>query len=597
MPASPFTSATDLATFTLKTGGATVDARYEILSFTVEQALNRVPSARIVVRDGSAADETFTASDGSDFAPGTKVQLLLGYHAQNAAVFSGLIIKTSVQLERDGRTSLVLTCRDAAIGMTVGRRSACYLNQKDSDVMSTVIGRHSGLSAEVAATTVQIEQLTQFAATDWDFLLARAEANGFVVQVASGAVTVKAPVFSGTAKLNVTHGFDLLEASLEQDVRTQLSSVACSAWDPATQALVSSKERIANVNGLGSDGSAKLAGITGASPFELNTSTPQAADALKVWADAQLVKSELAKIRGTVRFQGNATLQAGDLLDIAGLGQRFDGTAYVGAVTHEFVENQWTTVATVGVDPAWFAARPDVSAPAAYAQLPSVAGLQIGTVKQIQDDPGKQFRVLVKVPAVDNTGNGLWARLARPYATNNAGWFFYPEVGDEVALAFLDGDPRYPVIVGSLHSSSRPPPLPVEAKNHQKAIVTNSQLKIVFDEEKKSITLLTPAGNTAVLSDDAKSITLTDQNGNSAKLGTDGITLTSASNIALKAAQNITLKADAGKITATGTQGVAVSGLTVSLSADTEFSANGNASAKLTAGGQTQIQGAMVMIN
>lgn len=50
----------------------------------------------------------------------------------------------------------------------------------------------------------------------------------------------------------------------------------------------------------------------------------------------------------------------------------------------------------------------------------------------------------------------------------------------------------------------------------------------------------TPAGNKVVISDDAKSITLTDQNANSIKLGADGITLTSASNIKLSAAQNIT---------------------------------------------------------
>lgn len=597
MASSPVTQLTDLATFTVKAAGTDVDARYEILSLTVERALNRVPSARIVVRDGSSADENFVAACSADFAPGVKIEVLLGYHSQNTSVFSGIIVKTGVQLERDGHSSLVVSCRDAAVGMTIGRRSGCFLNTTDSDVMTTLITRHSGLSANVASTSGQIEQLTQFAATDWDFLLARAEANGFVVKVVDGTVSVLAPVFSGSAKLNVTHGFDLLEASLEQDVRTQLSSVACAAWDPATQALVNASESIENVNQLGSDTAAKLASVTGSHAFELNTATPQSSAALKTWADAQLTKSELAKIRGTVRFQGNAGLLPADLLEISGLGDRFDGTAFVGAVTQELQAGQWTTTATVGVDPAWFAARPDVSAPAAYALLPSVAGVQIGTVKQIQDDPAKQFRVLVNVPTVDNAGHGLWARLARPYATNNAGWFFYPEVGDEVLLAFLDGDPRYPVIVGSLHSSSRPPPLPVEAKNNQKAIVTNQQLKVLFDEEKKSITLVTPAGNTAVLSDDAKAITLTDQNGNSAKLGTDGITLTSASNVAIKAAQNISLTADAGTVTVKGTQGVTVTGLTVSLTADTEFSATGNATAKLTAAGETQIQGAMVMIN
>jgi hypothetical protein len=46
-----------------------------------------------------------------------------------------------------------------------------------------------------------------------------------------------------------------------------------------------------------------------------------------------------------------------------------------------------------------------------------------------------------------------------------------------------------------------------------------------------------------------------------------------------------------------GAQGVTVKGLTVSLTADTEFSATGNASASLTSNLETKIQGALVMIN
>ena len=305
--------------------------------------------------------------------------------------------------------------------MTVGRRSGCFLNTTESDALTTVITRHSGLSADVTATTGQMEQLTQFAASDWDFLLARAEANGLVVNVVDGKVSVVAPDFSGTARLNVTYGFDLLEANLEEDARTQLASVACAAWDPATQALVNTTESAKNANTLGADTAAALAGVAGGQPFPLHTATPQAAADLKTWAGAQLLKSELAKIRGTVRFQGNAGLLPAQLLEISGLGDRFDGNAFVSGVVHEFSEGRWTTVATVGLDPAWFAARPDVSAPPAAALLPAVPGLQIGTVKQIQEDPGKQFRVLVNVPTVDSEGHALWARLARPYATNNAG--------------------------------------------------------------------------------------------------------------------------------------------------------------------------------
>ena len=593
---SPITSNVDLATFAIKASGNDLSTRYEILSFTVEAALNRIPSATVVIRDGSAADESFTVSASTDFAPGVKLEVQCGYHGTNASIFSGIVIKSAIRQDRGGHSTFIVTCRDTAVKMTIGRNSACYTQTTDSDVMSTLISNH-GLSGEVTSTSAQLEEITQYATTDWDFLLNRAEANSFVVSITAGTVTVAPPKFSAAPVLSVIYGIDILEVALEEDVRSQLSSVVCTSWDPSSQSVVTTTQSAKDDNPLGSDTTSTLAQVTGSSPFNLNTTTPLENATLTTWAEAQLLKASLAKIRGIVRFQGSSLVTPGTTLELAGLGERFDGNAYVSGVTHELRDGDWTTIATVGLDPEWFGARPDVPEPLAYAQLPGVHGLQIGTVKQIHQDPKNQFRVLVLVPTIDNTGKGIWARLSRPYATAAAGSYFYPEVGDEVVLAFLDGDPRFPIIVGSLFSSSKAPPYTPDEKNSTKAIVTNSQLKVIFDEEKKVITLQTPGGNTAVLSDDAKSITLTDQNGNSAKLSEDGIALNSVKNITITAAQNISIEAQSGQITAKGTQGVTVSGLKIALTADTEFSATGNASASLQASGETTIKGAMVMIN
>jgi Rhs element Vgr protein len=598
MPAaSPINSTTDLATMTIEAGGADITQRYEVLSASVTRGLNRIPAARIVVRDGDAAGENFAAAAAEDFAPGKAVRILAGYHSREKPIFSGLIVKSAIRQTRAGKATLTIECRDRAIGMTIGRKSACYTSVKDSDVIQQLLTAH-GLKADVDSTDEQLEELTQYAATDWDFLLTRAEANGLVVNVDNARVSVKAPALSAEPSLALTYGFDLLELDLEEDARTQYSSVSCFAWDPKTQKLLTSSQSISDVNPLGDDKSADLAKVANAGAFTFNTSAAVPVAGLKAWAGAQVLKSALAKIRGTVRFQGSALIEPGATLSLDGLGSRFDGTAYVGAVTHAITDGNWTTEAAIGIDPDWFAARPDVSAPPASALLPAVAGIQIGVVKKIHEDPAGHFRVLVTVPAIDQTDKAIWARLARPYATKNAGSFFYPEIGDEVALAFLDSDPRFPVIIGSLYSSSRPPPFTPDEKNTTKAIVTQAQLKIVFDETKKKLTLLTPGGNSVTLDDDSKSITLKDQSDNSVKLSPKGITLDSASDILLKAAQKITLQADAGKLIASGAAGVTVSGPTITLTADATFTATGNATASLkTSSGHVDIQGPIVMIN
>ena len=75
-----------------------------------------------------------------------------------------------------------------------------------------------------------------------------------------------------------------------------------------------------------------------------------------------------------------------------------------------------------------------------------------------------------------------------------------------------------------------------------------------------------------------------------------GITLTSAKDITLKAKGNITMDATM-KLSATAKQDVSLEGLNVKAQAKIGASVKGNATAELSASGQTTVKGAMVMIN
>ena len=69
------------------------------------------------------------------------------------------------------------------------------------------------------------------------------------------------------------------------------------------------------------------------------------------------------------------------------------------------------------------------------------------------NDPEGLNRVQVKLlnyDGCDNQNGTLWARVATPFAGNNRGAFMLPDVGDEVIVTFVNGDSRYPVVIGSL---------------------------------------------------------------------------------------------------------------------------------------------------
>ena len=147
--------------------------------------------------------------------------------------------------------------------------------------------------------------------------------------------------------------------------------------------------------------------------------------------------------------------------------------------------------------------------------IPGLQGLQIGVVTDTGDDPDKEFRVKIKLPGITTGDASVWARLCAPDAGNQRGYFFRPEVGDEVVVGFLNNDPRHPVVLGSLYGSKNAPPDDLAKdldKNKFKGIVTKKGTMISFlDDDKSSIFIQTPGKNKIFLDDDAKAIKLTDQ--------------------------------------------------------------------------------------
>lgn len=597
MPISPLVSRADLVSVTILLDGQPMQDTYQIVRILVSRAINKVPMARLSLVDGSPAKESFPISESSDFVPGTEVEIKAGYQQIEATIFKGVIVKHGVRVRHQQTPLLVVTCNDEAVKMTVGRKNAYYVKQKDSAVFSSLIGA-AGLRADVEATDIEHEELIQYYATDWDFLVTRAEINGMLVLVDDGTVAVKKPDVSATPELIVTYGDDLSDIEAEIDARTQLQAVSGNAWDLTAQTVTTAQATEPTVNEQGNLSGKKLAEVVSPASFDLRTTPPIPEAQLKVWADAQLLKSRLARIQGTVSFQGNATPKPGKTLELDGLGDRFNGVAFISGVEHDIGDGEWMTEVTFGLSPRWYTEdRGDIEAPLAAGLLPGVPGLQIGTVKKIFDDPDTEMRIQVDLPLIAPSGDGVWARLATFSATNNAGAFFIPDVGDEVIVGFLNDDPRFPIILGSVYSSSKHvASYTPDEPNTNKAIVTKNQLKVHFEDVKKIITIETPGGHSITMSDEAQTITIVDSNSNKMEMAPGGITIESASNMTLKAAGSLSMEST-GPMSIKSSADLGLQGTNVNISADVALTAQGNASATFKASGNVTVQGAMVMIN
>ena len=596
MPQSPHTDSDAVVRLTVKSNGVAIAETMQVVSVAVTRAVNAIPSARLILLDGDVGTGDFAVSDDDVFKPGAKIAISAGYGEKEEEIFKGIVVNHALKITGDNYARLVIECRDEAVKMTIGRKNANFIDKKDSDIIAKLAGDHS-LGTDIDATSEQHKELAQYCCTDWDFALARAEVNGLLVVVTDGRFTAKRPQTDGEAALTVSYGEDLLEFHAEIDARTQLGSVTSVAWDPKTQAAVTSNaERPAKLNDQGDLTSAALAAVAGPATYVIRTSTPLDKAALDTWAKAQQTKAGLARVRGRMKFQGSALAKVGELIELGKVGNRFNGKVFVTAVHHDISDGNWLTEVEFGHAPEWLVERPDVQAPAVSGWLPGVGGLQIGVVKKLDGDPKGENRIQVSVPVAQAAQDTLWARLANFHGSKTFGAFFIPEIGDEVVLGYLNEDPAHPVILGSLYSSNRTPPYPLTAQNNTKAIVTRCQAKIEFDDDKKIITIQTPANNKVVLSDDGKSILLQDQNNNKVELNPGGIVLDSPKDIKISAKGTISLDA-VGAISISSKADVKSTGLNVSCEAQAGFTAKGTATAELSASGQTVVKGAMVMIN
>ncbi len=90
-------------------------------------------------------------------------------------------------------------------------------------------------------------------------------------------------------------------------------------------------------------------------------------------------------------------------------------------------------------------------------QKERIYGVAIGIVTNNRD-PEKLGRVKVRFPWLSDVNESAWARLCSPLAGKGRGFYYLPEIDDEVLVAFEFGDINRPVILGSLWRGENIPP-------------------------------------------------------------------------------------------------------------------------------------------
>lgn len=568
----------DLVTFKIMSGGTELPGKYGVKSIVVEKEVNRIPHARIVFFDGSAPEQDFKLSNETLLTPGKEIEITAGYHSDEATIFKGVVVKHNLKVRNDGYY-LIVECKDKAVKMTLGRKSKYFYDSKDSDIIEELIS-NGGVTADVEATANTHKELVQYRASDWDFMVARAQANGKLCFIDDGAIKVAKPVLSGETVETVAFGSSIHEFDGEMDARNQFSKITSTTWSYTNQELLESEAQDPALTLNGNISTSNLAGVFSVEDLQLRHGGNLTQEELQDWSDAKATFQQLAKTRGRIKFQGIPSVKPGILLELQGMGDRYNGNIYVTGVRHEIVEGSWLVDAQFGLSPTWFSETYDISEMPGSGIIPSISGLHIGVVSQLESDPDGEDRILVQIPIINNEDQGIWARVATLDAGENRGSFFRPEIADEVIIGFINDDPNDAVVLGMLNSSAKPAPIAATDDNHEKGFVTRSNMKMIFNDDKISYSLETPAGKKVTLDEDADIIKIEDEHSNVLTLNGDGITIESAGDIKIKASGDVNLE-----------------GANVNLKASAQFKAEGSSGLEVSSGAVTVVKGSQVKIN
>lgn len=148
----------------------------------------------------------------------------------------------------------------------------------------------------------------------------------------------------------------------------------------------------------------------------------------------------------------------------------------------------------------------------------------------VENEGDDEGQVKLKFPWFDDTTVTDWIRVSQLYAGNGYGSVFVPEKGDEVLVAFIHGDMRYPIVLGGLYNGEDKPPTARSGGRDQKMIRTKHGHEVLLDdtESKAAVRITSAAGHVVELDDQGKAIRITAAEGGS-------VTVTAQGDITLKA--------------------------------------------------------------
>jgi len=468
--------------------------------------------------------------------------------------FIGLVTEVSLDNSIDGLNTVLVAAHSPTITLDGAKQNALYHQQSASDIIDAIVRNYPITVGSIESTSGALKYSVQYRETDYQYIMRLASTSGMFAFYDGREFNLAKAGSSDTEELVWRESLGVFLMGLG----TGIEKINSQAYDYSKKEVYESE-------------------TTGALRTSLSTMSKVSHDASKeMYSNASFVRGLKSGSQGDldqtleliressvgkiVTCDGQSIIPAvsvGNCVKIKGM-DKLDGLFWVKSVRHMFDES--------GKYHNTFTCTPlDMAFPERKFTRTPFTDLQNGLVVDT-DDPEKLGRVKVKF--LWNTKDGsmaqpeIWVRVLTPHAGEKKGFFCLPEVDDEVLIGFEQGNPSWPLVLGSLYNGKDIPPTeghPISWKggdNNLKLFRTKSGNEIYFCDDSGSEAIV------IVQKDNKNSITLT--------LDGPKIVIESEGDISLTGA-NISLESSTGDITLKSAAGIKVES-----SQDTELKAGGN---------------------
>jgi phage protein D len=339
--------------FEVRLDGKTMgkDVVRDVLSVTYKDSLQEFDSFELTINNWDAETLAFKYSDEPLFDPGAKVELHMGYMGALRPMLRGEVTSLRPSFPAGGGSTLAVSGLNVLHRFRTKSESRTYLGKTDREIAKEIETRlNVKIKTEASSDEPRFDYQIQDNQYDIVFLMERARRAGFDLMVEETkqetvihyrpSTTVHHPTY------RLSYGKSLIEFQPELTTANQVAKITVKGWDAVRKEPISytaTREEL-KVKGVGERGRQAAIDKSFEAKEEVIATKPvQSLEEARKLAIEVLQNNAKDMVKATGSVPGLPDIRTGTVLEIDGVGDRFNGRYFVVSTTHTIGDSGYTT--------------------------------------------------------------------------------------------------------------------------------------------------------------------------------------------------------------------------------------------------------------